>query len=150
MIHFVDFKPEHAIGLRVQPGQEAEGHDALSWSVEDWRAYACGAIEALSAILDGECIGVCFLRRLWAGRGEFQLLLGHRVGAIEMLAIHRKAKELLDVVAAKHGLRRIETVVRTSFEQGHRWAEMLGFDSEGLLRRYAPDGSDYTMYSRLT
>jgi hypothetical protein len=39
--------------------------------------------------------------------------------------------------------------VYPNFEPGHRWARMLGFEQEGLMRAFGHDGSDMVMYSRV-
>ena len=42
-------------------------------------------------------------------------------------------------------LRRLETTVDASDEPAIRWALRVGFETEGLLRSYGPDGEDYVM-----
>jgi hypothetical protein len=43
---------------------------------------------------------------------------------------------------------RLETSVLVGFEPGARWAEMLGFEREALMRAYY-DGADYWLYARV-
>lgn len=45
--------------------------------------------------------------------------------------------------------RRIEATVRYEFVAGRRWAECLGFQREGLMRRFGEDGADYWLYARV-
>ena len=47
---------------------------------------------------------------------------------------------------ASRGLR---VLALEQFEPGHRWATMLGFEREGLMRAFGQDGSDMVMYSRI-
>ena len=45
--------------------------------------------------------------------------------------------------------RRLELEVDRTFEQGHRWAKLLGFEVETeRARYYRPDGKDATIYVR--
>jgi RimJ/RimL family protein N-acetyltransferase len=45
--------------------------------------------------------------------------------------------------------RRIEATVDVGFKQGHRWIKMLGFELEGYMRAYRPDGADMLLYARV-
>jgi hypothetical protein len=49
-----------------------------------------------------------------------------------------------------HPYKRIETSVATDFEQGHRWAQMLGFKNEGTMRCFTPQGMDCDLYARIS
>jgi hypothetical protein len=62
-----------------------------------------------------------------------------------MLQIHREARQFLDSCEIK----RIEIEVDHGFMPGHRWALMLGFEHEALLRCRLPTGRDCDLYARL-
>jgi len=47
------------------------------------------------------------------------------------------------------GIRRYQCAVRCDFKSGQRWAEALGFTSEGIMRGYGPDGADHFLYARV-
>ncbi len=61
-----------------------------------------------------------------------------------MLAITRAVKKQLQATPG-----RIEMTVRTDFPQGHRWAELLGFEQEAVFKQYGPEGEDHVGYVRL-
>lgn len=48
-----------------------------------------------------------------------------------------------------HNSGRIDTSVHCHFAQAIRWAEMLGFQNEGLMRKYDPDGLDCYLYAQV-
>lgn len=48
-----------------------------------------------------------------------------------------------------HNTGRIDTSVHCTFDQAIRWAEMLGFQREGLMRRYDPEGRDCYLYAQV-
>lgn len=64
-----------------------------------------------------------------------------------MVGITKAVKHFLDTF----GGTRVEMHVREDFEQGKRWAEMLGFFCETPvpMRKFAPDGKDYYLYARV-
>jgi hypothetical protein len=45
--------------------------------------------------------------------------------------------------------RRIEATVDVGFTEGERWMTLLGFEYEGLMRAYRPDGQDMLMFARV-
>lgn len=46
--------------------------------------------------------------------------------------------------------RRISMSVRTGWEDGARWAAMLGFKRECTMRNYGPHGHDYDLWAMVT
>lgn len=61
---------------------------------------------------------------------------------------HESIKWLIDITMEKLDLHRMQMTVISNSERNKKWAEKLGFESEGILRNYDP-GEDYIMYSRL-
>ena len=47
-------------------------------------------------------------------------------------------------------LKRIQASVHTNDQQAIRYVEWLGFENEGLMKKYGPDGSDYYRFARVT
>lgn len=58
---------------------------------------------------------------------------------------HREVHRFL----CKSGYNRVEMAVRVGFEQGERWGKMLGFELEGYMKRYYPNGDDAYLYARV-
>ena len=49
----------------------------------------------------------------------------------------------------KMNYERMQTGVLKGFDKGVQFAEALGFENEGLMRKQGPDGSDYWRYARI-
>ena len=138
----IPFSPWHL--LRIQPslqpqqagfkGLESKAYaDSLRsggpcWTLaDDWaRPVACGG---LFTQWDGRAIAWAFL-----------------TSHVPMLEATRRAREVLDMA----GVRRVECWVDVDFKAGHRWAKLLGFEREGLMRSFCPDGRDNVLYARIT
>jgi len=86
---------------------------------------------------------------MWQGVGHAWMLIGEGLTRRQHGMVFHKAEEMLTVAHLSHGLRRIQCDVRMDFAAGHRFALWLGFEDEGVLRRYSPDGADHVMYSRI-
>ncbi len=50
--------------------------------------------------------------------------------------------------AFEGGARRIEASTPADLPGGCHWLDRLGFEREGLARRYGPDGTDYWIFAR--
>src|SRR5690606_19986480 len=64
-------------------------------------------------------------------------------------SLHIAALSLLDIVASDPGVRRIQATVDAECHRAIRWIERLGFEFEGRLRSYGPDGRDHLIYGRV-
>jgi hypothetical protein len=140
----VPFKREHLSNLALQKMQThmapllsdpayGEGLEAqpLSFTaIEDGKVYACGG-------LIEEWHGVA---RAW------MLITGEMNG--KFMPIHRAVKRAINANLGT-AFHRIEMSVLKHHEEGCRWANMLGFEFEGLARKYSPDGEDFYKYARV-
>ena len=66
-----------------------------------------------------------------------------------ILNIYRIIRAGLDMAFKKKNLMRIQATIDPSYPETIRWIESLGFEKEGCLRRFGPQGQDFLMYSRL-
>lgn len=139
----VPFTPAHIvdIGPRLQRSQrdlhrfysltEAYGEGLLAggpcWTVLDasGRPAACGGFY-----------------RQWEGRAIAWAFL---TKGAPMLAITRAVLEVL----AQGEFLRVECWVDVDFQAGHRWAALLGFEREGLMRSFGLGGRDNVLYARI-
>jgi hypothetical protein len=63
--------------------------------------------------------------------------------------ITRGIRDYLNMLQLEHGYHRLFTLVEASFVEGHRWAQILGFKMEAVLKKYRPDKRDVAVYVRL-
>lgn len=139
MISAAPFEPQHLTSMQVQPAQAANIHlirpehlefmaRAGAWSgMVGGHAVVCGGV-----IVNGLGIG-----QLWSYLSP--------EAARYMIPITRFGFRLLAITST----RRIEATARVDFGAGCRWLAMLGFQQEGVMRRFDPDGSDHYLYSRV-
>lgn len=138
----VPMKPEHMLNLQLQPAQRVFSEIArdpgyVQSLIDSGHAYS---------LVDGDEVFACAgILPQWPGRSTCWALLGEVAGR-RMVELHRAVLRSFEM----HPARRIETTVFTGFEEGHRWARMLGFEREGRMRAYAPGGEDCDLYARIT
>lgn len=66
------------------------------------------------------------------------------------LTFHRCAKYLTEHAIEDRQIQRIQMSVRCGFDMGWKWAESLGFQCEGTMRKYGPQGQHYWLFARVS
>lgn len=135
----VPFKAEHFWSLDVQPAQAYVRNHVTPDSIK--------ALEAMQSFtcIAGEQILACFgWVDLYAHRATVWAYISRHSGP-HFLGMTRIAKRLVEGLPHL----RVEMEVDCEFEQGHRWARMLGFTMEApRLRGLRMDGGDSALYAR--
>ena len=142
MIVFVPFQPDHISKIKVQPEQQWE----LELLPEEQHAELT-KYESWSVFRDGECIACAGIIPLpgWPHRAVAWALIGIDVGTA-MVAVARFFRN----VAASFPVERIEITVDCDFDNGHRFAELLGFKLEARrMVKYGHGGRDMALYARV-
>lgn len=139
-MNFVRFEAEHLDELVLQSAQR----DMASYMSRGYGIALAQAGNALTALEQNRVIGCAGVELIWPNRGIAWSLLGE-ISASEMLAVHRRVSAFLN----EQSLRRIEMTVDASHMPAHRWARMLGFQHEGRLQAYTPEGRDCDLYARI-
>lgn len=122
------------INLQNEQIHEAEGvkyPEETSFTLED----------------QGKVVGVFGFVEGGGGRGIVFSFISRDAGPY-MLKMARKLKHLIDDGMSKTNIERLEITVLESFDHGKRFAELLGFECEGVMRKYYK-GKDYKLYARV-
>jgi hypothetical protein len=104
---------------------------------------------AYSVFSDGDLFMCGGVRRIWGGSGEAWMLYSPAVVRLKLAAV-KTIKRLLEDIIAREGYYRVQSFIPVRIRQAAKMLEMLGFEREGLLRRYGPDGEDNYLYARVT
>jgi hypothetical protein len=62
------------------------------------------------------------------------------------LSLTKYALRVMKPALLASGFHRLECESRHDHHSAHRWLESMGFEREGILRRYGTDGSDYIKF----
>lgn len=141
----VQFKPNHFRELVVQNQQEdvfAKIMDPANDSSYDYGDYAWTGYSPEGIVMCGGLIPrteVC---------ADGWVLIS-KFFPKYVIPYTRKVIEKLDMIQRDHGFHRIQASVDLEFTQGHRWAKLLGFKPEGVMRKYRPGGLDSMLYGRI-
>ena len=134
------FRPEHLAALRLQPAQASFGQYVAD--LEYGRKLDNG--HAFTGLDGDRIVGCAGLVEMWENRAMAWALLAADAGR-HFVTIHRAVAGFFE--QAKW--RRIEATVDSDFAAGQRWIKLLGFEHEGRLKAYSPDGRDHDLFARV-
>lgn len=101
-----------------------------------------------TGIEDGKILATGGVHRMWEGVGEGWLLVS-REGLAKPKTVAKYTSMLFSHLQEEHGLFRIQASVSVADRVANRYAQWLGFENEGIMLKYGPDGSDYIRYARV-
>ena len=85
---------------------------------------------------------------LWKGVAEGWVLANRNIYDVKFLAA-KEIKKRTDLLCKKNKINRLQTSVKANFKTGVRFANWLGLETEGLMKKYGPDGSDYLRMAKI-
>jgi hypothetical protein len=141
-MRIVPFEPEHLQTLLLQPSQAMLQPTLSDPEYGQSLAHAGPAY----SLVDGDVVfaSAGFVPQ-WRDRAVVWALISAEVSP-HMVTLTRAVRRALQL----HHFRRVETSVACDFEQAHRWAKMLGFEREGRMRAFTPDGQDCDLNARIS
>ena len=96
---------------------------------------------------NGEVLGCFAFLQLYEKRGVVCSFISRNAGRA-MLKMVKQFRKMLDDGMERIGIERVEMQVLSGFEHGERFAQMLGFECEGVMRKYYK-GKDYKLFARV-
>lgn len=107
----------------------------------------CGALGECRTYTENESVkAIIGMQEQWHGRAIVWALIGD---VSKWILFHREVKSIMEDYASNHGIIRIELTTEVGFNESERWAKMLGFYQESIMRNYGPDGRDHKMWVKI-
>lgn len=141
------FRPGDAQQLRLQPAQESEAQAVAGW--RDILSCAHEGGPAWSGEIGGQVVGCAGFILRWQGMAEAWAYISPDIPRAAWLKVHRYVQARMHDAHEQLGVWRVQADVKSGFVAGMRWALLLGLQSEGVMRRYGPDGSDFVRYAKV-
>jgi len=142
-IIFVPFMAEHARQLKVeQPEVLAFGPADMGQILQ----YQAANGLAVSVLKNRKPIAVFGTVNIWHGVEEAWFLLEEQFRKYPYL-MTRMGKLFIRLKFQDDSLHRLQITVRCDDNRAVKWAECLGFQTEGVMRKYGPDGADFYIMS---
>jgi hypothetical protein len=131
------YAPWHLKAIALQPHQQ---HLGVALREHGWAEQVDQAGPCWTALVDQAPIACAGFQECWEGRAIAWAILGDAAGP-HMLALTRAIRHGL----ARHPAARIEAQALVGFDPATRWARLLGFVPETVLRKYH-QGRDYQAF----
>jgi len=149
MLYIVPYKKEHGqIILSYQMNHKILEADRKYINIEGDAKNLEQDHLAFTGIVNNKPIFAAGMKMIWG-----QVAEGWVIASSDMwkhpLGVAKAIKKDFARVAKEHNIKRVQTAIRKDFAQGKRFAEWLGLEREGLMRKWGFDGSDQYMYARL-
>lgn len=138
MIETVQFVPEHILRIDLQAAQ----FDTLSVIHEKYGKALAEAGPAVTLIDGDEVLACGGMVKEWESRHAFWVMMSKNAKN-HMIRITRIAKRFMRLHALSG---RFEATVRSDFEEGHRWAQMMGLRYDHHEEKGLPGGIDADVY----
>lgn len=142
---WVPFNPGHVMTLKIDPSikDTLPKNQSLASMIEAQANQG----HAITVILHGKPAAVFGVVDVWDGVGEMWLNCEERLRKYGK-TMTRAAQIYADYMVISKNLHRLQITVRCVDLRAVRWGLALGFENEGLMKKYGADGSDYFMMSR--
>ena len=141
-MNIVQFIPDHAEYI-IQHGQNKGAPN---------RAHVVGKIShqgfAWTGLKNGFPVGSAGIIPMWDGTAEAWVLASERVHE-NPFRFAKTVKSIFNELVIEHGLHRIQAAVRADWPEAQRFAEFMGVENEGLMRKFGQDKTDYIRYARV-
>lgn len=103
--------------------------------------------EAVTVLREGEVLAI--FGAFWFVPGVRHLWGLVSVDACKYpIGFYKISKQLLAWQEKQSQARRLQIDIRANDESLIKWADKLGFQQEGLMKKFGQDGSDYFLYAR--
>lgn len=135
--HFTEARPilehEQLMGLvdSINIAHTFAKHPSSTLRSDDGTIIACGGVVIL-----------------WRGVGEAWGLTTTLVERYKLL-YYKTTKTMIESVAQSFNLHRVQATIPYAHEQAARFITRMGFEREGFLRKFGPDGHDFIMFGRV-
>lgn len=141
MIEVIPYHPAHVALLKANTPEGSIGDDAVAVAADM-------AVPGLvfTGMKDGFVVGIAGIKPLTPGRGHAWALLSDEVKQHPHF-LHRVVKRMLPKLIQAGNFHRVELMVLDGFKPGCAWAARLGFEFEGIMRKFDPNKNDFHLYA---
>jgi len=103
---------------------------------------------AFTGLVNNKPIFAAGMKMIWGQVAEGWVIATQDVWN-HPLSVAKAIKKDFARIAKENNITRVRTSIRKDFEQGQRFAEWLGLENEGLMRKFGFDGTDQYRYARI-
>ena len=146
-MYLIPFKSDQAKIMMAQGTNAAQ----IGMEPDHYEVFNNLEFENLSftAIADNSFICSAGIVPMWQGVFEGWFIGSNKIWDHPVLAA-RTIKKGMKQLYQDNNITRLQTAVRADFPMGIKFAKWLGFEDEGLMKKYDMEGKDFYRYARIT
>lgn len=142
---YIPMVPAHLRYMNIKPEQMPS---AKAVSVESMLEMQSKLGLAVTVLVNTHPVAIFGCIMLWPGVAEMWSIISDDARRYpKQLTV--VAKAFSDIAVQSLSLHRLQITVRYDDPRALRWAKYLGFEPEGLMMKYSPDGMDTYILSRI-
>ena len=103
---------------------------------------------AFTGIVNHKPIFAAGMKIIWGQVAEGWVIASSEMGK-HPIGVAKAIKKDFARVAKENNITRVQSAIRKDFKQGLRFAQWLGLEEEGLMKKFGFDGTDQYMYARI-
>jgi len=135
----IDFHTDHMDSFEIQEAQRDNLALLSKELMNDLKGYKFTYLE------DSKAKAFVGMELAWKGRAVVWAMVGD---VDNWIRFHRETYRLMETYRKENGIIRLELITKDGFEESDRWAKMLGFELESVMRSYI-NGDDHKMWVKL-
>lgn len=120
-------------------------HDGVSFEGFEEHARKHEKYPAYTVVIDGTVAAVAGVLPFWAKRGEAWAMIRHDVIERYPITVAKYARQIVSLFIDRHGFDRLEAPIPEGAYVNLRFAQWLGFSTEGIMRKAGPNGENVYM-----
>lgn len=125
-------------------------YNSFPWIKEQYTKLSSSPLVIMYTIFNENTpIAIVGCNHVWDGFYQAWGVLSESVTKVP-ISFTKEVKRLVDIHFKELKLHRMTMEVRADFCAGLRWPRAFGFSSEGVMRQWGPDKSDYVLFSRIS
>lgn len=139
------YKAEHALALVVRDIEKGMKNDE---GFARWAEEVNAPGTSYSMFVEDSLLGCAGVNILWQGVGEGWVILSPEV-VHHKIKVCRAIRKYLEKIVRENNLHRVQAHVSCDFEAAINFVESLGFELEGRMKKFYPEGTDCFLYALL-
>ena len=138
MLNIVPFKKEHI--EEIETKYHFPDSSKMAFTSET-------AMVAYTGLMNNGIFAIGGVYQLWQGVAEAFFIMSAKAYDKPFTAA-KYSRAMLDHIQEENQFNRLQASVNCNDEEAVRFINWLGFENEGIMKKYGLDGSDYYRYAR--
>jgi hypothetical protein len=147
--------------VRILDYEEAHLYELMDGDLNDGAVKNIGYMRSYAETLqqpgwsytlieNGYILRCCGIVDMWPGVGEAWFIASSKIHENVRPFIRFAKTDVMDVVVEQNKLWRVQGVCKADWPAARRFARLMGFEEEGLMRKYGPEQADYMRIAKVS